>query len=146
MLGFLTFQTVAAGSPFAFLEAQRHWTHVESLGGALKALVFGNPWQSTDPYNVLWYVSWWVFLLAAVLIARRQPALGLYGALCLLAQLFQGEFFNTFRFAAPLFPLWFFLGDGCARRPRWFQFGVLLVLFLLNVATARHYGLGEWAY
>ncbi|OJH39704.1 mannosyltransferase family protein [Cystobacter ferrugineus] len=146
VLGFLTFQTVVAGSPFAFMQAQQGWAHVDSLGGALKTLVFGNAWQSRDPYNVLWYVTWWVFLTGAVLLARQQPALGLYAMLCLLVQLLQGEFVNTFRFAAPLFPLLFFLGDDCARRPRWFQFGVVLILLLLNVATARHYGLGEWAY
>ncbi|QRK06669.1 hypothetical protein JQX13_42425 [Archangium violaceum] len=146
VLGFLTFQTVVAGSPFAFMQAQKGWTHVESLGGALRTLVFGNPWQSTDPHNVLWYVTWWVLLVGAVMLARRQPALGIYAVLCLLVQLLQGEFVNTFRFAAPVFPLFFFLGDGCARRPRWFQFIAVLVLFLLNVSTARHYGLGEWAY
>jgi Gpi18-like mannosyltransferase len=146
VLGFLTFQTVVAGSPFAFMDAQKGWTHVDSFGALLKTFVLGNPWQSIDPYNVLWYVSWWIFLIGAVLLARRQPALGLYAVICLVVQLFQGEFVNTFRFAAPLFPLFFFLGDGCARLPRWFQLVVVLGLFLLNVATARHYGLGEWAY
>ncbi|MBZ4419715.1 hypothetical protein [Myxococcus sp. RHSTA-1-4] len=146
ILGFLTFQYVVAGTPFAFMKAQENWAHVASAGGALKTLVFGNPWQSTDPYNVLWYVAWWGFLIGAVLLARRQPALGLYALLCLLVQLLQGEFVNTFRFVAPIFPLLFFLGDGCAKRPRWLQFAAVLGLFLLNVATARHYGLGEWAY
>ncbi|NMO21915.1 hypothetical protein HPC49_40400 [Pyxidicoccus fallax] len=146
VVGFLTFQSVVAGSPFAFVKAQQNWTHVESVGQVLKAFVFANPWQSTDPYNVLWYISWWVLLIGAVLLARRQPALGVYALLCLLMQLYQGEFVNTFRFAAPVFPLLFFLGDGCAKRPRWFQFAVVMGLFVLNVATVRHYGLGEWAY
>ncbi|PTL77080.1 mannosyltransferase family protein [Vitiosangium sp. GDMCC 1.1324] len=147
VLGFLAFQTVVAGSPFAFMQSQQQgWSHVDSVGGALKTFVFGNPWQSVDPHNVLWYVTWWVFLAGAVMISRRQPALGIYVALSLLVQLMQGEFVNTFRYAAPVFPLFFFLGDACARRPRWFQVIAVSVLVLINLATARHYGLGEWAY
>lgn len=146
VLGFLTFQHVAAGSPFAFMQAQKGWTHAHTLGAALKTLVFGNPWQSVDPYNVLWYVAWWGFVAGAVFLMRRQPALGLYALLSLLVLLLQGEFVNTFRFVAPVFPLLFFLGDRCTKLPRGLQYAAVLGLFLLNVATTRHYGLGEWAY
>jgi hypothetical protein len=40
----------------------------------------------------------------------------------------------------------FFLGDRCARRPVWFQALVLVALLALNLATARGYAVGRWAY
>ena len=42
--------------------------------------------------------------------------------------------------------LFFFLGDRCARRPLWLQGVVLVALLALNLATARGYAVGRWAY
>jgi hypothetical protein len=145
-VAFLVFQRLAAGSALAFLAAQRAWAHVDSPLGALETLVFGNPWQSTDAQNLLRYGAWWLFVGGSVALARRTPALGLYALLGFLVQLPQGELINTFRFAAPVFPLFFFLGDASARWPRWLQGLALVALGLINLDTARRYGVGLWAY
>ncbi|GMU63473.1 MAG: hypothetical protein AMXMBFR34_52360 [Myxococcaceae bacterium] len=144
--GFLLFQHLASGSAFTFLGAQRAWAHVDSPLGALQTLVFGNEWQSTDAQNVLRHVAWWLFLGGSAWLTRRTPALGLYALLCFLVQLPQGELVNTFRFAAPVFPLFFFAGDEASRRPRWLAAAALLVLLAVNLDTARRYAHALWAY
>jgi hypothetical protein len=143
---FLVFELLAAGTPFAFVQAQGAWAHVDSPLGALKTLVFANPWQSTDGQNVARYVGWWLFVLGGAWLARRTPALGLYALLCFLVQLLQGELVNTWRFAAPVFPLFFFAGDELAKRPRWLRALVLAALVAVNLDTARRFALGLWAY
>ncbi|MEW6434972.1 MAG: hypothetical protein AB1730_26020 [Myxococcota bacterium] len=144
--GFLVFQLLASGSAFTFLEGQRGWAHVDSPRGALQTLWFGNPWQSTDGQNVLRAVAWWGFVLGSAWLARRSPALGVYALLSFLVQLPQGELVNTFRFAAPVFPLFFSVGDEAAKRPRWAQAALLLVLLAVNLDTARRFALALWAY
>lgn len=143
---FLVFETLAAGTPFAFAQAQGAWAHVDSPLGALKTLAFANPWQSTDGQNVARYVAWWLFVAGGVWLARRTPALGLYALCCFLVQLPQGELVNTYRFAAPVFPLFFFAGDELAKRPRWLQALALAALVAVNLDTARRFALGLWAY
>ena len=143
---FLSFEAMAAGSAFAFAGAQGAWAHVDSPWGALKTLAFANPWQSTDRENVLRYVGWWVFVLGSAWLLRRTPALGLYALLCFLVQLPQGELVNTWRFAAPVFPLFFALGDEAGRRPLVHQVGAVLVLLAANLETTWRYAQGLWAY
>lgn len=143
---FLVFEALAAGTPFAFAQAQGAWAHVDSPLGALKTLAFANPWQATDGQNVARYVGWWLFVLGGAWLARRTPALGLYALLCFLVQLPQGELVNTWRFAAPVFPLFFFAGDELAKRPRWLQALALAALVAVNLDTARRFALGLWAY
>jgi hypothetical protein len=143
---FLLFQRIASGGAFSFLGAQQAWAHVDSPLGALKTLAFANPWQSTDAQNVLRYVAWWLFVGGSVWLFRRTPALGVYALVCFLVQLAQGELVNTFRFAAPVFPLFFFTGDEVARRPRWLSAVALAVLLAVNLSTARRYALALWAY
>ncbi|MEW5740114.1 MAG: hypothetical protein AB1938_14380 [Myxococcota bacterium] len=144
--GFLAFQHVASGSAFTFLGAQRAWAHVDSPLGAVKTLLFANPWQATDGPNVQRYVAWWLFVAGSVWLFRRSRPLGLYALLCFLVQLPQGELVNTFRFAAPVFPLFFFAGDEASRRPKWLQVVALAALVAVNLETARRYGLALWAY
>lgn len=146
VVGFLLFQALASGDAFTFLRAQQGWAHVDSPMGSLKALVFANPWQSTDGQNVARYLGWLAFVALGVWLMRRSPALGLYALLCSLVQLAQGEFVNAWRFAAPVFPLFFFAGDLLARRPRLVQLAALAALAALNLDTARRYALGLWAY
>ncbi len=146
LLGFLVFEFVAAGSPLAFVEAQRGWHHVESVAEVFKTLVFGNPWQNTRAPHLLRYGMYWVLLVGTAFLVRQQPALGLYAVLSLGAVLLQGEVANVYRYGTVVFPLFFFLGDWSARRPGWFQGVVLGVLLLLNLSMARGYALGRWAY
>lgn len=146
VVGFLTFQVLASGSAFTFLAAQGGWAHVDSPAGALKTLVFGNPWQSTDGQNLLRYGAWWLCVAGSAWLSRRCWPLGLYALLCFLVQLPQGELVNTLRFAAPVFPLFFFVGDEAAQRPRWLQAAALVLLALVNLDTARRYAEGLWAY
>jgi hypothetical protein len=146
VLGFLAFEAMASGSPLAFMEAQRGWNRAGSVVEVFKTFVFGNPWQNTRGPYLLRYGVYWVFLVGTAFLARRQPALGLYAALSLGVMLLQGEVANVYRFGTVVFPLLFFLGDWCARRPGWFQGVVLLVLLSLNLATTRGYALGKWAY
>jgi len=143
---FLLFEYLASGSALAFVEAQRGWHRAGSVAEVFKTFVFGNPWQNTRSPYLLRYGVYWVFLVGTAFLARRQPALGLYAALCLGVMLLQGEVANVYRFGTVVFPLLFFLGDRCARRPGWFQGVALLVLLSLNLATARGYALGRWAY
>lgn len=72
--------------------------------------------------------------------------LGLYVLACFLVQLPQGELVNTWRFAAPVFPLFFFVGDELAKRPRWLQGLALAALVAVNLDTARRFARGLWAY
>jgi len=143
---FLAFEKLASGDAFAFAGAQGAWAHVDSPWGALKTLAFANPWQSTDAQNVARYVSWWLFVAGSAWLLRRTPALGLYALLCFLVQLPQGELVNTWRFAAPVFPLLFVLGDEASRRPLRHQVGAVLVLLGANLDTAWRYAQGLWAY
>lgn len=143
---FLAFEYLASGSALAFVEAQRGWHRAESVAAVFKTFVFGNPWQNTRGPYLLRYGVFWVFLIGTGFLARRQPALGLYAALSLGVMLLQGEVINVFRFGTVVFPLLVFLGDRCARRPVWFQGAVVLTVLLLNLATARGYALGRWAY
>lgn len=145
-LGFLAFEYGASGSPLAFLHAQSGWHRADSVASVFKTFVFGNPWQNPTAPHLLRYGVYWVLLLGTFFLARRQPALGLYSALSLGVMLLQGEVANVFRFGTVVFPLFFFLGDRCARRPAWFQAGVVVALLALNLATARGYAVGRWAY
>ncbi|WNG44130.1 hypothetical protein F0U60_08450 [Archangium minus] len=145
-LSFLAFEYLASGSPLAFLQAQSGWHRADSVAAVFKTFVFGNPWQSTRSPYLLRYAVFWLLLIGTFLLARRQPALGLYSGLSLGVMLLQGEVANVFRFGTVVFPLFFFLGDRCARRPVWFQGAVLVALFALNLATARGYAVGRWAY
>ncbi|HEX8823188.1 MAG TPA: hypothetical protein VF794_24880 [Archangium sp.] len=146
VLGFLAFEFLASGSPLAFVEAQRGWHRAESVAEVFKTFVFGNPWQNTRSPYLLRYGVFWLFLVGAALLARRQPALGLYAALSMGVMLLQGDVANVYRYGTVVFPLLFSLGDRCARRPGWFQGVAVMVLVLLNLATARGYALGKWAY
>jgi hypothetical protein len=112
----------------------------------VKTLAFANPWQSTDRENVLRYVGWWLLVFGSAWLARRTPALGLYALLGFLVQLPQGELVNTWRFAAPVFPLFFGLGDEAGRLPRWLLAGVAAVLLAVNLDTAWRYAQSLWAY
>lgn len=146
VLGFLAFEYVAAGSPLAFVDAQRGWNRARSVAEVFNTFVFGNPWQNTRGPYLLRYGLYWVLLVGTALLARRQPALGLYAALSLGVMLLQGDIANVYRYGTVVFPLFFFLGDWSARRPAWFQGTVLGVLLLLNLSMARGYALGRWAY
>ncbi|PTL81825.1 mannosyltransferase family protein [Vitiosangium sp. GDMCC 1.1324] len=145
-LCFLAFEYLAAGTPLAFLHAQNGWHHADSVAAVFKTFIFGNPWQNTRSPYLLRYGVFWVCLIGTWFLSRRQPALGLYAALSMAVMLLQGEVANVFRFGTVVFPLLFFLGDRCARRPVWFQGVVVVALLLLNLATARGYAVGRWAY
>lgn len=145
-LGLLAFEYGASGTPLAFLNAQSGWHRADSVAAVFKTFVFGNPWQNPTAPHLLRYGVYWVLLLGTYFLVRRQPALGLYAALSLGVMLLQGEVANVFRFGTVVFPVLFFLGDRCARRPVWFQAVVVVALLALNLATARGYAVGRWAY
>jgi hypothetical protein len=82
----------------------------------------------------------------AALLRKNQPALALYGALSQLVYLGQGEFVDTFRFSAVVFPVLFILGDTFARAPRWILAPTLLTWVAFNLYIARRYAFAGWAY
>ncbi len=146
VLGFLLFQYLASGNPFAFAAAQDNWSHADSIGSVFRTLWFGNPWQSTNDANLLRYGMFWLGVVGAVLLFRRNKALGLYAAVSLSIHLLQGEFVVAFRFAAVLFPMLFLLGDRLSRAPRLVAVLALLGWAVLHLHTTKQYVMGNWAY
>ncbi len=87
-----------------------------------------------------------VILERGVAASDSLPSALVYAGFSMGVMLLQGDLANVYRFGAVVFPLLFFLGDRCARRPAWFQAVVVMSLLLLNLSVARAYALGKWAY
>ncbi|RYZ46395.1 MAG: hypothetical protein EOO72_02060 [Myxococcaceae bacterium] len=145
--GLLAFEWARAGDPLMFLKAQREWNHVDSVWGAIRGLWLGNPWhRGFSVWLLLRHVFGLLWLIAALVLLRRDRALGLYALLSLLVMLPQGDLGNAFRFGAVLFPVMFLAGDWLSTRPVWLRWTVALLLVWLNHKVTHGYAIGRWAY
>ncbi|GMU04360.1 hypothetical protein [Corallococcus caeni] len=145
--GLLLFEWNRSADPFMFLKAQREWNHVDSLWGAIRGLWFGNAWhRGFNGWLVLRNVFGAVWLVFAVVLWRRDRALGLYALLSLVVMLPQGDLGNAFRFGAVLFPVMFVAGDWLATRPGALRWTVALGLVWLNHKVTHAYAIAKWPY
>ncbi len=131
-----------------FVRAQWQFRpQITSLYQYFGTIWFVNPWQ-----NRTWemYLHHAAFVLmnaaAALLLRRREWALGLYVLLSLWGPLYQGHLDNEYRYAAVLFPALFALGDSAARLPALLRWALLACLVWLNFSCAWDYAAGWWAY
>ncbi len=134
------------GDPFAFLAAQSNWTHAHSAGEFFRGLLLLNPWQGLSAGNVLHHAFVIVMAVFAVVLARRSPAVAVYGLGTVLLFPLQAEFASTFRFGTVLFPVLFLAGDFATRLPGWAKALFIAGLVCLNGAVAYAYAAGRWAY
>jgi len=143
---FLLYQWFETGNFFYFLGAQSNWAHIDSPHQWFATLWFGNDWQNTNTGSILHHIWFFVMLLAAFLLWKKNKPLGIYGFLSLFVMTFQGELTNSFRFSVVIFPVLFALGDWLSKRPKIVRISVVIVLIALNHMVTRNYALHRWAY
>ncbi|MET0401272.1 MAG: hypothetical protein ABW123_02670 [Cystobacter sp.] len=146
--GLLLFEWRHAGDPLAFVKSQSEWNHVDTVWGAIRGIWFGNPWHEKGvggwmklrhAYGALW-------LVGALVLLRRDKALGLYALLSLAVMLPQGDLGNSFRYSMVLFPLLFLAGDWLAQRPVWLRWPAAVLIVWLNHEVTHAYAVETWAY
>jgi hypothetical protein len=142
----LAAQAAWAGTPWAFLEAQRSWPHATGLEDVLRALTFTNPRQPATAINVVDFALFWALLGLTAVTWRRAPVLAGYAGLSLAVIPLQSETTNVARFGAVLFPLWFELGRLVDRWPRAARWGLAVAAVWLNAWFAQRVSKGAWAY
>lgn len=134
------------GDPLAFLAAQANWTHARSAGDVARAFLLMNPWQGLSLGNLLHHAFVAVLAVFGVMLARKSPALAVYGLGTVLLFPLQAEFASTLRFGVVLFPTLFLAGDFAARLPWWAKTMLIVGLVCLNGAVTYAYAVGRWAY
>jgi hypothetical protein len=134
------------GDPLAFMAAQAKWTHARSAVELFRTFLLLNPWQGLSLGNLLHHAMVIVLAGFGVMLARRSPALAVYGLGTVLLFPLQAEFASTFRFGAVLFPTLFLAGDCAARLPWWAKASLMVGIVCLNGAVTYAYAIGRWAY
>lgn len=141
------YQYKVTGNPLQFVQAHENWNLPSGPGAYFATFWFGNPMQNTRPMSILHHIFVGLLIWSCILWWKRCRPVAAYIALFVALMPAQLEFVDAFRFGAVLWPVFFLLGDLCAKRmPAPTNMAILLAATLLNTAVTVAYGLRRWAY
>ena len=101
---FLIYQNYIFTTPFAFIQAQEYWGHIESKLGFFRTFILQNPDQNINIDTFEHHGMLYLMLLFSIPLWRLCKPIFFYCVLCQFIQAFQGDFANSFRFSSFLFP------------------------------------------
>ncbi|APJ05012.1 mannosyltransferase family protein [Silvanigrella aquatica] len=144
--GYLLFQYRIFGTPFAFIEAQSSWHHIDHYSEYFETFILQSKFQDYSLGAIKHHLVFYLMLFYSFFLLKYSKAIFFYCLISLLILPLQGELINSFRFISFLFPIFFIMGIYENRKELFIKLIILLIFLFLNIQTTYNYGILKWAY
>ncbi|WP_397600151.1 hypothetical protein [Silvanigrella sp.] len=144
---FLIYQYISFSNPFAFLDAQKHFSSLTlSFSGYFKSFFEIIKFKELSRFSIYESIYFHILFILNFLLFKKSKPVFFYSLFCILITPSVFSLMNAFRYTIFIFPLLFTVGDFLSKRNIIFLILLTIFLIYLNHQMTRNYVLSRWSY